>query len=225
MTTLYAICDDQWDLIKTANSPMGLKAETGKTYTNASLATVEDLRDNFVLVIDQGTKPDQEWQTVIGNLAVVIDGDPQEPETMTATLQYTTQPISLDAAKAKLEREVKEHKFRRMAGGVSFDVSGSTYVVQTDAKSRELIDNVYELAKADLLENGQVVRMFSNASPLLTQPQIITLKLSVGAMLCVCTDAQTEREYAIDALPDDIQAHIDFDVTAGFPAFPETVTE
>ena len=225
MTTLYAICDDQWDLIKTANSPMGLKAETGKTYTNASLATVEDLRDNFVLVIDQGTKPEQEWQTVIGNLAVVIDGDPQEPETMTATLQYTTQPISLDAAKAKLEREVKEHKFRRMAGGVSFDVSGSTYVVQTDAKSRELIDNVYELAKADLLENGQVVRMFSNASPLLTQPQIITLKLSVGAMLCVCTDAQTEREYAIDALPDDIQAHIDFDVTAGFPAFPETVTE
>lgn len=225
MTTLYAICDDQWALIRTVSSPMGLKAETGKTYTNASLATVEDLRDNFVLVIDQGTKPDQEWQTVIGNPAVVIDGDPQEPETMTATLQYTTQPISLDAAKAKLEREVKEHKFRRMAGGVSFDVSGSTYVVQTDAKSRELIDNVYELAKADLLENGQVVRMFSNASPLLTQPQIITLKLSVGAMLCVCTDAQTEREYAIDALPDDIQAHIDFDVTAGFPAFPETVTE
>ncbi|QDP60148.1 MAG: hypothetical protein Unbinned1312contig1001_28 [Prokaryotic dsDNA virus sp.] len=225
MTALYAICDDQWALVKTANSTMGLKAETGKTYSNAALATVDDLRANFVLVIDPGSKPDQEWQTIVGNPQVLIDGDPAEPETMTATLQYTTQPISLDAAKAKLERKVKDHKFSRMAGGVSFDVSGTTYVVQTDAKSRELIDNVYELAKADLLENGQVVRVLSNASPLLTQQQIIDLKLSVGAMLCVCTDAQTEREYAIDALPDDLQAHIDFDVTAGFPAFPKTVTE
>ncbi|WP_417847012.1 hypothetical protein [Thalassospira povalilytica] len=225
MTALYAICDDQWALARTARSPMGLKAETGKTYTNAALASVVDLRANFVLVINQGAKPDQEWQEVIGNPAVVIDGDPANPETMTATLEYTTQPIALEAAKAKLERKVKDHKFSRMAGGVSFDVSGTTYVVQTDAKSRELIDNVYELAKAEMLENGQVVRMLSNASPLLAQPQIIALKLSVGAMLCACTDAQTEREYAIDVLPDDLQAHIDFDVTAGFPAFPVAPAE
>lgn len=57
MTALYAICDDQWALVKTAISPMGLKAETGKTYSNAALATVEDLRANFVLVIDQGASP------------------------------------------------------------------------------------------------------------------------------------------------------------------------
>ena len=86
MTALYAICNDQWALVRAASSPMGLRAETGKTYTNAALATVADLRENFVLVIDQGTKPDQEWQTVIGNPDVVIDGDLAEPETMTATL-------------------------------------------------------------------------------------------------------------------------------------------
>ena len=69
MTALFAICDDQWALVRTTSSPMGLKAETGKTYSNATLASVEDLRANYVLVIDQGTKPDQEWQTVIGNPA------------------------------------------------------------------------------------------------------------------------------------------------------------
>lgn len=223
MTTLYAICDDQWTLIKTASSPMGLKAETGKTYTNASLATVEDLRDNFVLVIDQGTKPDQEWHTVIGNPAVVIDGDPASPDTMPATLSYTTQPISLNAAKEKLEQKVKAHKFQRMAGGIAFDVGGTAYVVQTNERSLALLDRIAKRAKANQLESGQIVRMADNSSPLLTQQQIIDLDLAVSAMLCDCTDAQTEREYAIDALPDDLQAHIDFDCTAGFPAFPTFV--
>ncbi|AXO13766.1 DUF4376 domain-containing protein [Thalassospira indica] len=225
MTALYAICDDQWALVRVANSPMGLKAETGKTYSNAALATVEDLRANFVLVIDQGSKPDQEWQTVIGNPQVMIDGDPNDPATMTATLLYTTQPISLDQAKSKLERKVKEHKFRRMSGGIEFDVNGTVYVVQTDERSLALLDRISERAKANQIENGQIVRMADNSSPLLTQQQIIDLNLAVCAMLCACTDAQTEREYAIDALPDDLQAHMDFDVTAGFPAFPATVTE
>lgn len=222
MTALFAICDDQWALVKTASSPMGLKASTGKTYTNAALASMADLRANFVLVINQGSKPDQEWQTVVGNPAVVIDGDPESPETMTATLEYATQPISLDRAKAKLERKVKKYKFQRMSGGITFDVGGTAYVVQTDELSLALLDRITERAKANQLENGQIVRMADNSSPLLTQQQIIDLNLAVCAMLCACTDAQTEREYAIDALSDDLQAHIDFDYTAGFPAFPNT---
>ncbi|OCK08674.1 MULTISPECIES: DUF4376 domain-containing protein [Thalassospira] len=225
MTALFAICDDQWALVRSASSPMGLKASTGKTYSNAALASVEDLRANYVLVIDQGTKPDQEWQTVTGNPTVVINGDPDQPETMTATLQYSTQPISLDAAKAKLESKVKEYKFRRMERGITFDVGGTAYVVQTDERSLALLDRIAKRANANQLENGQVVRMADNSSPLLTQQQIIDLDLAVSAMLCDCTDAQTEREYAIDALPNNLQAHIDFDCTAGFPAFPAVETE
>ena len=225
MTALFAICDDQWALVKTASSPVGLKASTDKTYSNAALASIEDLRANYVLVIDQGTKPDQEWQTVIGNPAVLIDGDPEQPETMTARLEYSTQPISFDAAKVKLESKVKDYKFQRMSGGITFDVGGTAYVVQTDERSLALLDRITARAKANKLENGQIVRMADNSSPLLSQQQIIDLNLAVCAMLCACTDAQTEREYAIDALPDDLQAHIDFDVTAGFPAFPEATTE
>ena len=221
MTALYAICDDQWALVRTASSPMGLKASTGYSYSNAALASVEDLRENFVLVIDQGDIPDQEWQTTIGNPTVVIDGDPEAPETMTATLQYATQPISLEAEKAKLESKVKDYKFQRMSGGITFDGGGTAYLVQTDERSLALLDRIAKRANANQLESGQVVRMADNSSPLLTQQQIIDLDLAVSAMLCDCTDAQTEREYAIDALPDDLQAHIDFDVTAGFPAFPE----
>lgn len=107
-----------------------------------------------------------------------------------------------------------------MAGGITFDVGGTPYVVQTDERSLALLDRIAKRAKANQLESGQIVRMADNSSPLLTQQQIIDLDLAVSAMLCDCTDAQTEREYAIDALPDDLQAHIDFDVTAGFPAFP-----
>lgn len=166
MTALFAICDDQWALVRSASSPMGLKASTGKTYSNAALASVEDLRANYVLVIDQGTKPDQEWQTVTGNPTVVINGDPDQPETMTATLQYSTQPISLDAAKAKLESKVKEYKFRRMERGITFDVGGTAYVVQTDERSLALLDRIAKRANANQLENGQVVRMADNSSPL-----------------------------------------------------------
>jgi len=225
MTALYAICDQNWNMIEAVKSPKGIKAVTGKQYGDATQWTVEDLRANFVLVIDPGAIPDQEWQTTIGNPSVVIDGDPEQPETMTATLQYSTQPITLEAAKAKLESKVKDYKFQRMSGGITFDVNGTAYVVQTDERSLALLDRIAKRAKANQLENGQVVRMADNSSPLLTQQQIIDLDLAVSAMLCDCTDAQTEREYAIDALPDDLQAHIDFDVTAGFPAFPEATTE
>lgn len=220
-TPLYAIFNDDWSFNRYENG-VSFVAETGRPFTNATKHSVATLLEHYVKPITQTPKPSSEWQDVASEPEVLIEGI---GAAQTAKLTWPTAPISLDQAKAKLETKVKAHKFNRMAGGIEFDVNGTTYVVQTDTASLALIDNVYELAKADLLTNGQVVRMLSNASPLLTQPQIIALKLAISAMLCACTDAHTEREYAIDALPDDLQAHMDFDVTAGFPAFPETVTE
>tara|TARA_R110000824_G_C15215852_1_gene677126 strand:+ start:2856 stop:3524 length:669 start_codon:yes stop_codon:yes gene_type:complete len=217
----YAIFNQDWTLNR-YETGVSFVATTERPFTDATKHSVAFLLEHYVKPITQTSKPPSEWQDVGNRPNVLLEGEGTE---QTLKLAWETAPISLDQAKAKLERKVKAHKFRRMAGGIKFDVNGTVYVVQTDTESLALIDNVYELARSNLLENGQVVRMLDNTSPLLTQQQIIDLKLAISAMLCACTDAQTEREYAIDALPDDLQAHMDFDVTAGFPAFPETVTE
>ncbi|MBL4839931.1 MAG: DUF4376 domain-containing protein [Thalassospira sp.] len=220
-TPKYAIFNDDWSLNRTETGT-SFTAVTGRPFTDATKHSVETLLEHFVKPITQTPKPSSEWQDVGNQPSVMLEGEGAE---QTAKLEWPTSPISLDQAKAKLERKVKEHKFRRMSGGIEFDVNGSIYVVQTDELSLALLDRIAEQAKANLLQNGQIVRMADNSSPLLSQQQIIDLNLAVCAMLCACTDAQTEREYAIDALPDDLQAHMDFDVTAGFPAFPATVTE
>ena len=219
MTALFAICDDQWALVKTANSPMGLKAETGKTYSNAALASVEDLRANYVLVIDQGSKPDQEWQTVIGNPAVVIDGDPEQPETMTATLQYTTQPISLEAAKAKLKERAKQCKFARMDAGVEFELGGTTYIAQTDSESRSLLMAIYFKALTGGLPDGRNWRFRDNSYPLLTSAEIIALGEAVNVMVAACYDQQAAHDAAIAALPD-LGACQAYNCAVGYPAAP-----
>lgn len=221
MTELYAICDYQWALVRVANSPMGLKAVTGKTYSNAALATVEDLRANFVLMIGQGSKPDQEWQTVIGGPDVVIDGDPNEPETMTATLQYTAQPISLEAAKVKLKERAKKCKFERMDAGVEFGLEGTTYVVQTDGDSRSLLMAVYFKALTGGLPGGRGWRMRDNSYPHLTSAQIVSLGDAVNDMIAACYDQQAAHDVAIDALPD-VEACKTYDCSAGYPAAPVT---
>tara|TARA_A100000171_G_scaffold6710_2_gene5235 strand:+ start:39001 stop:39666 length:666 start_codon:yes stop_codon:yes gene_type:complete len=220
MTALYAICNDQWALVRAASSPMGLRAETGKTYTNAALATVADLRENFVLVIDQGTKPDQEWQTVIGNPDVVIDGDLAEPETMTATLSYTTQPITLEAAKAKLKEKAKQCKFNRMDGGVEIDLDGTAYVAQTDSESRSLLMAIYFTAKSGGLPDGQNWRMRDNSYPLLSSVQIVALGDAVNAMITACYDQQAAHDAAIDALAN-VNACKTYDCSVGYPAVPQ----
>jgi hypothetical protein len=215
---LYVIFNEDWSFNRYENC-VSFTATTGRNFTDATKHSVETLLEHYVKPITQTPKPSSEWQDIGSQPDILIEGEGAD---QTANLAWPTAPISLDRAKAKLERKVKEHKFRRMAGGIEFDVNGTVYVVQTDTESLALIDNVYELAKSNLLENGQVVRMQDNISPLLTQQQIIDLKLAISAMLCTCTDAQTEREYAIDALTDDLQAHVDFDVTTGFPDFPNT---
>lgn len=223
MTALYAICDDQWALARTARSPMGLKAETGKTYTNAALASVVDLRVNFVLVIDQGTKPDQEWQTVIGNPAVVINGDPEEPETMTAMLQYTTQPITLEAAKAKLKERAKYFRNRAMFGGYLWvRGEGEGYVVQTDQDSRGNILEKESLAQRRIAANDATLipfRMADNSTPMITADEAVEIADAVAVLRDACIEQHAALEIEIAALPD-LDACMAYDCSAGYPVIP-----
>ncbi len=224
MTALYAICDDQWALVKTAISPMGLKAETGKTYSNAALATVEDLRANFVLVIDQGSKPDQEWQTVVGNPSVVIDGDPNEPETMIATLQYTTQPISLAAAKEKLRKRATSCCKRAMFSGWVWDrAPGESYTVQTDEMSRANIAEKGRLADRRVAASDATLipfRMADNSTPKITPAEMVQIADTVAILRDDCIENLDAVWSLIDALPD-LDACIAFDCSTGFPAIPD----
>ncbi|KZB51138.1 DUF4376 domain-containing protein [Thalassospira xiamenensis] len=219
MTALYAICDQNWNLTEAVKSPKGIKAVTGKQFGDATQWTIEELRANFVLVIDQGVIPDQEWQTTIGNPTVVIDGDPEAPETMTATLQYTTQPITLEAAKAKLKERAKHCKFARMDAGVEFELGGTTYIAQTDSESRSLLMAVYFNALSGGLPNGRNWRFRDNSYPHLTSAEIIALGEAVNAMVAACFDQQAAHDAAIDALAD-LDACKDYDCSFGYPVPP-----
>ena len=224
MTALYAICDDQWALVRVANSPMGLKAETGKTYSSAALATVEDLRANFVLVIDQGSKPDQEWQTVIGNPAVIIDGDPNEPETVTAMLQYTTQPISLEAAKDKLRKRATHCCKKAMFSGWVWDrAEGESYLVQTDEMSRANIAEKGRLADRRVAAADDTLipfRMADNSTPKITPAEMVAIADAVAILRDDCIENLDAVWSLIDALPD-LDACIAFDCSTGFPGVPD----
>lgn len=224
MTALFAICDDQWALVRVANSPMGLKAETGKTYSNAALATVEDLRENFVLVIDQGSKPDQEWQTVIGNPAVIIDGDPEQPETMTATLQYTTQPISLEVAKEKLRKRATHCCKKAMFSGWVWDrAEGESYLVQTDEMSRANIAEKGRLADRRVAAADATLipfRMADNSTPKITPAEMVQIADAVAILRDDCIENLDAVWTSIEALPD-LDACIAFDCSTGFPAVPD----
>lgn len=223
MTALFAICDDEWALVRVANSPMGLKAESGKTYSNAALATVEDLRENFVLVIDQGSKPDQEWQTVIGNPQVVIDGDPNEPETMTATLQYTTQPITLEAAKDKLRKKAVHCCKNAMFSGWNWErVEGESYLVQTDEMSRANIAEKGRLADRRVAAADDTLipfRMADNSTPKITPTEMAYIADTVAILRDDCIENLDAVWASIEALPD-LAACMAFDCSTGFPAVP-----
>lgn len=222
-TPLYAICNTDWTLNTLAYSTKSIKAVTGDI-EDATAFSVAGLRDRFVIPITQTPKPPSEWQDVSGSPDVDITGDPEAPETMAAVLVWASQPISLEAAKAKLKERVKACKFSRMDAGITFEVGGTDYIVQTDAESRSLIDSTFSLAVNGYLSGGRGWRMADNSYPTLTQQELIDMALAVGGMVGACYDAQSVLETAIDALPD-VPACITFDCTAGFPAEPSIPVE
>lgn len=212
----YAIFNDDWSLnrYEAGNS---FTATTGRNFTDAAKHSVETLRDHFVKPISQTSKPSSEWQDVGNQPDIVLEGEGAE---QTAKLSWPTAPISLDRAKAKLKAKVKVCKFARMNGGIEFAVGETTYLVQTDADSRSLIDSTFALAVNGYLPDGRGWRMGDNSYPTLTQQELIDMALAVGAMVGACYDAQSTLEAEIDALPD-LDACMSYDCSAGYPPAPD----
>lgn len=215
---LYVIFNEDWSVDRYENG-VSFVAETGRPFTDATKHPVATLLEHYVKPISQTQKPSSEWQDVASQPDVLIEG---EGAAQTAKLTWPTTPISLDAAKAKLRAKVKKCKFERMDAGIEFAVGETTYLVQTDADSRSLIDSTFALAVNGYLPDGRGWRMGDNSYPTLTQQQLIDMALAVGAMVGDCYDVQSELETAIDALVD-IEACMAFDCSTGFPAVPEPV--
>ena len=214
-TPKYAIFNDDWSLnrYEAGNS---FTTVTGRPFTDATKHSEETLLEHFVKPITQTPPPSSEWQDVGTQPDVLLEGEGAE---QTAKLSWPTAPISLDRAKAKLRAKVKACKFARMDGGIKFAVGETTYLVQTDADSRSLIDSTFALAVNGYLPDGRGWRMGDNSYPTLTQQELINMALAVGAMVGDCYDAQSAQEIAIDALAD-IEACMVFDCGSAFPALP-----
>ncbi|MBO6808426.1 DUF4376 domain-containing protein [Thalassospira sp.] len=217
-TPKYAIFNDDWSLNR-YETGTNFSATTGRNFTDATKHSVDTLLEHYVKPVTQTPKPSSEWQDVASQPDVLIEG---EGAAQSATLTWPTAPISLDAAKAKLRAKVKQCKFARMDAGIEFAVGETTYLVQTDADSRSLIDSTFALAVNGYLPDGRGWRMGDNSYPTLTQQQLIDMALAVGAMVGDCYDAQSELETAIDALMD-IEACMAFDCSSAFPAAPDPV--
>ncbi|MHC8492807.1 DUF4376 domain-containing protein [Thalassospira sp. SM2505] len=217
-TPKYAIFNDDWSLNRTETGN-SFTATTGRNFTDATKHSVETLLEHFVKPITQTQKPSDEWQDIGSHPDVVLEGEGAE---QTAKLSWPTAPISLDRAKEKLRAKVKACKFARMDGGIEFAVGETTYLVQTDADSRSLIDSTFALAVNGYLPDGRGWRMGDNSYPTLTQQELINMALAVGAMVGDCYDAQSAQETAIDALTD-VADCIAFDCGSAFPAAPDPV--
>tara|TARA_R110000796_G_scaffold11478_2_gene38133 strand:- start:47019 stop:47693 length:675 start_codon:yes stop_codon:yes gene_type:complete len=222
-TPLYAICNTDWTLKSLAYSTKSIKAVTGDI-EDATAFSVAGLRDRFVIPITQTPKPSTKWQDVSGSPDVDITGDPEIPETMAAVLVWASQPVSLEAAKAKLKERAKMCKFARMDGGVEFDLNGATLIAQTDSESRSLLMASYFKAVIGALPNGRNWRFLDNSYPLLTTAQVIALGDTVDAMVSACYDQQNAHDAAIALLPD-LDACKAYDCSVGFPAVPSIPVE
>jgi Domain of unknown function (DUF4376) len=212
---LYVIFNEDWSVNRYENG-VSFTATTGRNFTDATKHPVATLLEHYVKPITQTPKPSSEWQDVASQPEVLIEG---EGAAQTAKLTWSTAPISLEVAKAKLRAKVKQCKFARMDAGIEFTVDETTYLVQTDADSRSLIDSTFALAVNGYLPDGRGWRMGDNSYPTLTQQQLIDMALAVGAMVGDCYDVQSELETAIDALPD-LAACMAFDCSAEFPELP-----
>ncbi|WP_412557609.1 DUF4376 domain-containing protein [Thalassospira sp. MIT1370] len=217
-TPIYAIFNEDWSLNR-LESGASFTAVTGRPFTDATKHPVETLLEHYVKPIIQTSKPSSEWHDVSSQPDVLIEG---EGAAQTAKLYWPTTPISLELAKAKLRAKVKQCKFARMDAGIEFSVGETTYLVQTDADSRSLIDSTFALAVNGYLPDGRGWRMGDNSYPTLTQQQLIDMALAVGAMVGDCYDVQSELETAIDAIAD-IEACMAFDCSSAFPAAPDPV--
>lgn len=213
---LYVIFNDDWSFNRYEYG-VSFVAETGRPFSDATKHSVATLLDHYVKPITQTPKPSSEWQDVASQPDVLIEG---EGAAQTAKLTWPTAPISLEQAKAKLRKKVKECKFARMDAGIEFAVGETTYLVQTDADSRSLIDSTFALAVNGYLPDGRGWRMGDNSYPILTQQQLIDMALAVGAMVGDCYDVQSELETAIDALTD-LGSCVAFDCSSAFPAVPD----
>lgn len=212
---LYVIFNEDWSVNRYENG-VSFVAETARPFTDATKHPVETLLEHYVKPITQTPKPSSEWQDVASQPDVLIEG---EGAAQTAKLTWPTTPIGLDVAKAKLRAKVKQCKFARMDAGVEFAVGETTYLVQTDADSRSLIDSTFALAVNGYLPDGRGWRMGDNSYPTLTQQQLINMALAVGSMVGACYDAQSAQEAEINALPD-LDACMAYDCSAGYPPAP-----
>ena len=213
---LYVIFNDDWSFSRYEYG-VSFVSETGRSFTDATKHSVETLSEHFVKPIAQTSRPSTEWQDLASHPDVLIEG---EGAAQTAKLNWPTTPISLERAKEKLRAKVKKCKFARMDAGIEFSVGETTYLVQTDADSRSLIDSTFALAVNGYLPDGRGWRMGDNSYPTLTQQQLIDMALEVGSMVGDCYDVQSDLETAIDALTD-VADCMTFDCASAFPAIPD----
>lgn len=217
---LYAIFNDDWSFDRYEKGT-SFTATTGRNFTDASKHSVSALLEHYVKPIAQTSQPSKEWQDVESQPEVVIEGEGSE---QTVKLAWTTVPISLERAKAKLRKKAAQCCETAMFNGYQWErAEGEIYLVQTDVMSRANVLEKEALAQRRIAaSNADLIpfRMADNSTPKITPTEMVAIADAVAVLRDDCIDNLDTVETAIDGL-EDLAACMAFDCSAGFPAVPE----
>lgn len=217
---LYAIFNDDWSLDR-YETGVSFTATTDRNFTDASRHSVATLLEHYVKPIAQTSQPSKEWQDVESQPEVVIEGEGSE---QTVKLAWTTVPISLERAKAKLRKKAARCCEKAMFSGYTWDrAEGESYFVQTDVMSRANILEKEALAQRRIAaSNTDLIpfRMADNSTPKITPTEMVEIADAVAVLRDDCIGNLDTVETAIEALSD-LSACMAFDCSTGFPAVPE----
>ncbi|KZB73237.1 MULTISPECIES: DUF4376 domain-containing protein [Thalassospira] len=217
---LYVIFNEDWS-VNRYEKGVNFTSVTGRQFKPATDHSIGHLAEHFVKPIAQTSKPSTEWQSVASSPDVLIEG---EGENQTAALVWSTSPINIDAAKAKLRKKaVHCCKMAMFSGWIWDRAEGESYLVQTDEMSRANIAEKGRLADRRVAASDATLipfRMADNSTPKITPAEMVQIADTVAILRDDCIENLDDVWALIEALPD-LDACIAFDCSTGFPAVPD----
>lgn len=214
---MYAIYDGDTHL-RTVRSPKNLRTPAGVTLADSSAMSASELASHGVYPVSDPGQPDTTWQCITGQ-HVEMDGG-------VATLAYEVEPIALEEAKAQLIVATKQVREHAIAGGIAWErVPGETHVLDTNEKSERRLTAAYNMARDGHVPSGGTTWvMADNSRVRLTAAELLSAALAVSAHITTCYEIFDGHADAIGQLAD-MDACMNYDPAAGYPALPQLTQE
>lgn len=197
--------------IRTVTSGEKIITYDGRTVLKAYLYSEEELNALGILLVEDPGKPDTTWQNITGTTVTIVGNR--------AVVSYTTEMISLEAAKNIRKEQIKIARNTAVYGGVKWVRNeNETYITDSDDIAQP------RLVGLVVMGAGTVWRMKDNTTVSLSATEVKSLAVAVGTHVSTQFAIQSNLESEL-ATKTTVYEVIEFDPTAGFTPVPKLGTE